>query len=265
VHGTFSRDFRNRDTAVDLGAAFASDSIEPVGGAPRPLVAMLPEGQTGNKLGNDSKTVVDLLIGVTQVLGPRTLGQVNYSVSRSEGYLTDPYKLVSVVDPATGDPDTILYESRPDSRVQHALFLRVKHQLRASDVLDGSYRYATGDWGVDSHTVDLRYRWVPGRRFYLQPHLRYYVQGAADFYEPYLLGGQPLPDHASADSRLGEFDGITLGLKYGLPVGEGREWSARVEFYTQSGTSPPGAFGSLRELELAPSLDALIFQIGHRF
>ena len=57
---------------------------------------------------------------------------------------------------------------------------------------------------------------------------------------------------------------MTLGLKYGLPIGEDREWSARVEYYTQSGTSPP-AFGSLSGLDLTPSLDALIFQIGYRF
>jgi hypothetical protein len=216
--------------------------------------------------------VLDLLIGVTQVLGPRTVAQLNYSLSDSSGYLTDPYKLVSVVDADTGDPvpgsgalNLVLYESRPDSRLQHALFMRVKRQMRRADVLDASYRFMTDDWGVQSHTVDLRYRWPLGR-FYLQPHVRYYLQSASDFYVPYLRDDRPLPDHASADHRLGELDATTLGLKVGLPLGDGQEWSARLEYYAQSGTSPPGAaFGSLGGLELVPSLDALVVQLGYRF
>jgi hypothetical protein len=270
AHAGLSRDFNDRNTTLDFGLSFASDSIDPVGGAPVPLAAMLPEGQTGSKLGGDSKTVLDLLVGVTRVLGPRTLAQLNYSLSNSSGYLTDPYKLVSVIDPDTGDPvpgagdlNLVLYESRPSSRSQHALFARLKRQVRSDDVADLSYRFVTDDWGIQSHTVDLRYRFGLGR-FYLQPHARYYLQGAADFHRPYLLDGQALPDHASADARLGELDAITLGLKYGLPLGGGQEWSARFEYYSQSGTSPP-AFGSLSQLDLVPSLDALILQIGYRF
>ena len=102
--------------------------LDPVGGAPLPLAAMLPAGQTGNKLGSDSKTVADLLVGVTQVLGKRTIGQLNYAFSNSSGYLTDPYKLLSVVDPITGDPvagpgglSLYLFEGRPDARTKHSL------------------------------------------------------------------------------------------------------------------------------------------------
>jgi hypothetical protein len=272
AHANYTRNFNERNTTLEFGFALASDSIDPVGGAPRPLAAMLPEGQTGSKLGGESKTVLDLLIGVTQVLGPRTLAQLNYSMSDSSEYLTDPYKLVSVVDADTGDPvpasgdlNLVLYESRPDARLQHALFMRIKRQVRRADVLDASYRFMTDDWGVQSHTVDLRYRWPIGRS-YLQPHIRYYLQSAADFYAPYLRDDLPLPEHASADHRLGELDAITLGLKYGLPFGDGQEWSTRVEYYSQSGTSPPEAgIGSLGSLELIPSLDALIVQVGYRF
>jgi hypothetical protein len=272
AHATFSRDLNRRNTTLDVGLGYANDSIDPVGGAPLPLAAMLPQGQTGNKLGSDSKTVADFLVGVTRLFGPRTLGQVNYSLSRSSGYLNDPYKVISVVDPVTGDPvpasgglNLVLFESRPSTRTQHALFARVKRHVRADDVADASYRFATDDWGVQSHTLDLRYRWTFDD-FYLQPHVRYYLQSAADFSVPYLLGNSALPDHASADFRLGEMDAFTLGLKYGLPSGNGREWSARVEYYVQSGRAPPSAaFGSLSQFELVPSLDALIVQVGYRF
>ena len=35
------------------------------------------------------------------------------------------------------------------------------------NVLDLSYRYMTDDWEIDSHTVDVRYRWPIGAGRYL--------------------------------------------------------------------------------------------------
>ena len=101
--------------------------------------------------------MTDFLIGVTHVLGRNTIGQLNYSLSIADGYLTDPYKLLSVVDRATGEPapgpgdlDLYLFESRPDSRTKHLLFALWKHSL-GRDVVDLSYRYMTDDWKIDSH------------------------------------------------------------------------------------------------------------------
>lgn len=268
----YSLAFNERNTVLGIGAAYASDKVKPVGGAPVPLAAMLPEGETGNKRGDESKTVTDLLVGVTQALGPRTIGEVNYSFSRSSGYLTDPYKMLSVVDPVTGDPVTgpgipFLYrfESRPESRTKHSLFAQLRHRI-GRPILNASYRFMTDDWGVDSHTVEFQWRQPLGAAWYVQPHLRYYTQSAADFWRPYLEDGDPLPDHASADYRLGELDDYTLGFKLGWPHGDGHEWSARLEYYRQSGRAPPGAaFGSLEGLDLFPTVHAVIVQTEYRF
>ena len=96
----------------------------------------------------------------------------------------------------------------------------------------------TDDWGIDSHTVEARLRWPIGEFSYIEPQLRYYTQSAADFYRSSLLDGDPLPSFASADSRLADFDGVTLGLKYGHRTVSGNEWSARVEYYQQTGNVP---------------------------
>jgi hypothetical protein len=261
-----------RNTTMAIGLAYASDSIQPVGGAPIPFAPMLPEGGAGNKAGNESKTVTDVLLGVTQVLGRRTIGQLNYSLSRSSGYLTDPYKILSVVDPLTGDPvpgsgDLFLYrfESRPESRTKHSLFAQIKHRF-GRPVLDASYRFMTDDWGVDSHTIEAHWRHPISERWYVQPHLRWYIQSAADFWRPYLKNGDPLPEHATADYRLGEMDDVTLGIKVGFPRGNGHEWSARIEYYRQSGRAPPdAAFGSLSGLDLFPTVNAVITQIEYRY
>ena len=277
VNARINRDLGQRNTRLTFGVAFAADSIDPTGGTPRPFHMMLPEmddedDANPSKAGTESKTVTDLFLGVTQVFGKRTIGQLNYSLSASSGHLSDPYKILSVLDPVTADPVAgppgmylYLYENRPDERTKHSLFGMIKHKI-GRQVVDASYRYMTDDWDVVSHTVDLHWRSPIGSGWYIQPHLRYYTQTAADFYRPYLLDGDPLPDHASADYRLGDMDGQTFGLKIGHTLGEGREYSARLEYFQQSGTSPPGAsFGSLDQFDLFPSVDALIVQVGYRF
>ncbi|HJR69375.1 MAG TPA: DUF3570 domain-containing protein [Gammaproteobacteria bacterium] len=273
LNARFARDFNNRNTTLSFGLALANDTIDPVGGTPVPLTPMLGVGAGSNKRGGQSKDVTDFLLGVTQVLSRHTIVQLNYSLSQSDGYLSDPYKVLSVVDPVTGSPTAgpagsglyrYLFDSRPDAREKQSLYGLVKRDFNG-DVLEASYRYMTDDWGVDSHTLELRYRWSFGER-YLQPHVRFYQQTAADFYRTVLFDGTPLPVYATADHRLGEFDGLTIGLKYGQATARGGEWSARVEYYTQTGNPSPGAaVGALAGFDLYPDLNAVIAQFSYKF
>jgi hypothetical protein len=134
---------------------------------------------------------------------------------------------VSVVDPVTGDtllrqpaPGVLgptgvyLYESRPDSRTKQSLYAEMKHAF-GKPVLHASYRFITDDWGIDSHTGELRLRWPMGTASNIEPQLRYYMQNEADFYRASLAAGRPLPKYASADFRLDDFDAVTVGFKYG--------------------------------------------------
>lgn len=273
-----ARDFNKRNTTLSAGISYSRDNIDPVGGAPLPLAQMLDVGATGNKGGSDSKDVLDLLLGFTQVLGRSTVLRMNYSYSDSSGYLNDPYKLLSVVDPVTGDTlgrtpapgaggptGVYLYESRPDKRVKQSIYAEVKHAFGAP-VLQASYRFMTDDWGIDSHTGEVKLRWPLGAASYVEPQLRYYTQTEADFYHSSLVAGQPLPQFASADFRLGSFDAVTVGLKYGYRTQSGNEWSTRVEYYQQSGSVPREQIvGHQAAREQYPDLSAVIVQFGYRF
>jgi len=131
-------------------------------------------------------------------------------------------------------------------------------------VLDVSVRYLWDDWGLKSNTLDLKYRWTLNNKRYLQPHIRYYQQSAVDFYEPFLLksdvDANNLPEFATADYRLGDFDAYTLGLEYGL-----KNWRAALEFYQQTGKEPDGKFGELNNQKLGVDLDAIMFRINYDF
>jgi hypothetical protein len=281
INGGIARDLNERNTALSASVAWADDKVEPVGGSPIPFSAMRAATLAGEEQGGGAsagggrshpKHVLDALFGVTQVLNRQTIVQLNYSLSSSDGYLTDPYKLLSVVDPYTGNlvpgPDPglnlYLYEKRPDSREKRSIFALLKRNF-GGNVLDASYRVMTDDWGVHSRTADLHFRWDLGAAGYLEPHLRAYSQTAADFYHTVLFDEQPLPAYATADYRLGQFDAITVGLKYGKETGSG-EFSTRVELYRQSGKPSPDALvGSLRNVDLYPDLTALIAQLNYNF
>jgi len=239
---------------------------------------MLDVGDLSNRSGKKDKDIFDIVVGLTQVVNRNMLVQLNYSFSDSSGYLSDPYKIVSLVDPVTGAPvpraavpgvegpsHEYRFEGRPESRTKHSIFAQTKYYM-GGKVLDASYRYMTDDWEIDSHTIDLRYRWPVGDHSYLEPHFRFYTQTHADFYAPSLASDVPLPGFASADYRLGEFDAITLGLKYGWETAAGNEISARLEFYSSDGSVPQYlVIGTQQADELYPDLNAIIAQFSYRF
>lgn len=281
ANASLTREFNRKNTTVTLRAARFEDTVNPEGGAPTPLSAMQPAtgGGGDDKLGADKdddggdgesrdKSVTDLGLSVTQVLDRSTLVSLAYTNSRVAGYQTDPYKLLTVVDPVTGAPragDAYLFESRPDRRLKHAVAAELLRHL-GRDVLTLSYRYFDDDWGVTSHTGELTYRLNFAERQHLQPNVRWYRQTAADFYRRWLADGEALPQHASADYRLGDMTAMTYGLKYGRTLRGGNELSLRVEYYAQTGESHPAdAFGDLRDFDLFPTVDAWIVNVGYTF
>lgn len=278
VNGNIAIDFDRKNTTFSVGFSYFQDTFTPEGGIPKSFSSMLigdsddsswDDSFAQTRIGSeDDKTTTDLLLGFTQVINRRMLMQFNYSYSMVDGYLTDPFKILSVVD-NNGITQDYLYESRPDSRVKQSLFAQSLYHFETS-VLDVSYRYMWDDWDITSHTIDSRFR-IPlgasfGRESYIQPHFRIYQQSAADFYQPFLEMDKPLPTYASADYRIGEMTAYTVGLKYGMLVNHGHELSFRLEYYRQtssnSGVEEPGV---LKNVDLYPAVDAFIAQVSYSF
>jgi hypothetical protein len=263
---TLRRDYNNRLTTLAAGFGISFDIVSPHSLPVELQLASTPPPTTSGDGENDGKKkiIANVLVGVTQILSRRSLTQVNLSYTSSNGYLTDPYKLLSVVDSVSGATLDYRYEKRPGTRNSAALYWKWQYQL-PEDVIYLSYRYFSDDWGITAHTADVKYRYELGGDMYLQPHYRYYKQSAADFYHHSLVNGQPVPQYASADLRLGEMTGSTIGLKFGMPLKDG-EFTARVEHMLQNGTSHPGdAIGIQQNYDLYPTLDATIVQLGYRF
>ncbi len=248
VNSMLARDFNQRNTTVSLGFNYEYDMIDPIGGVPDALTSYAA-GQTAGE--SDSKQVVDMIFGMTQVMNRRWITQLNFSVSQSSGYQDDPYKIVTVadqgnliIDPNDSASYLYLYEHRPEDRQKISIYWQNKIAIGSNSAFTIGYRYMTDDWGVDSHTYDLGYHWGITENFYVEPHYRYYQQTAADFYVPFLNAGDevlvngsnisPQVDFASSDPRLGAFGATTLGLKLGMALGEDQDISLKFETYEQT-------------------------------
>ncbi len=242
--GSLSLDVLQKMTTLTGGLSVDVDAVRPVNGNP---IAFSSISGTA-RLGQGEKQTIESIIGVSQVVSRNTLTQLNYSLTKNRGYLTDPYKIITVIDPASGGPDDYLYEKRPTSRVRNALLWNTSHQF-TEDVIYLSYRYYWDDWGVRSNTADLRYRLELFRGHSLHALLRYYTQTAADFYRYNLNKGEPLPSFASADYRLGHLITKSVGMKYVVPINKQMEFSLRAEQISQNDVD-----------NRFPSLGATLFQ-----
>jgi hypothetical protein len=265
INATLARDFNNKNTTLLFGLAYADDSINPEGGIPVPLASTSLPFDQQRLQEEDDKTVTDLLVGLTQVINQRTLMQFNYSYSQSDGYLTEPFKLLSLVDGSSGETSDYVYDSRPDTRKKHSVYWKTKYSRANGDIIDLSYRYLWDDWDIASHTIDGRYRLNIGEKFYIEPHVRYYNQREAEFFAHSLVASQALPEYASADYRLGAFDGITYGSKFGYRLSARSEVSFRVELYEQNGDTVGNPIGIQNDYDMFPDLEATIFQISYSY
>jgi len=230
ARASLAKDLNGKNTTLSLGVNYERDSIRPFTGVPRALSYMGDMIVGGAKV----KQVYSLVAGVTQVLTPRWLVQVNYSFGNTRGYQTDPYKIFTLVDAATGDPFYYIYEKRPDRRTRNSVYVATKFAV-GSAVTDASVRWYHDSWGIDSMTYALSEHMPVGAAGYVEPGLRLYRQTAANFYRHYLGIDEPTPAYVSSDSRLGRFHAWTFGLKAGAHITRNLEIYGAAERYIQEG------------------------------
>jgi len=162
----------------------------------------------------DSETLDthSLYFGVSQILSRTAVVKVGLSYTYSEGFLSDPYKL---------------RDQRPEEHHRYTLATGLRqHFIQLGGSLHADYRYYSDDWGSKSHTVSLG--WVqPFDRHTINPYVRYYSQGQADFFSPI---ADFTPNHYSGDYRLSSFGALTAGLRWTIELGD---WvaEAQVERY----------------------------------
>lgn len=228
--------FNQKNTTLLMGYARAEDDVTAI---------FLPEPR--------EKTVHDAIIGLTQVLSPRTSVTANLSYGYEQGYLSDPYKILEQETEIL--PGLVLGltfpENRPSEREKLIGFVSMNHAFEnLNAAVDTSYRLLDNNWGVTSHTLELAWFQRLGERFIIRPAVRYYRQSAADFYTVDLNNSPIVPPteatgrapYYSADYRLSEMETWMIGVKVVWDISEHVSLDATVERYLMSGrddfTSP---------------------------
>jgi hypothetical protein len=223
------KDTASKLTTFTTGVAFSHDTISQTGGlTPDPL------GNVNDQsfFGEGERNTFELMGGITSVVNERTVWQNNLTLSFSDGYHTDPYKVISIAD--ENDVEfTRLYESRPDSRQRTAYYSKLVHQFVNKQTMHFAYRYYVDDWDIHSHTFEYSHHYELSGGQYIEPNVRLYFQTEADFFYRSLPLDAEVPLYASADYRLDAMKAYTLGVKFGKPVGDNGEIRARIEFYSQ--------------------------------
>ncbi|HXH62334.1 MAG TPA: DUF3570 domain-containing protein [Fimbriimonadaceae bacterium] len=231
--------FNQKNTVLQIGYARSNDVVHPVFFADELL-----------------KKSDDFIVGVTQILDPRTTVTVDLGWGRSRGYLSDPYKII--------EKDTELFpglflpltfpENRPDQRSKATLYVSCTHFFdKANGSAEASFRYFDDNWGIQSGTLELAWFQKLGERFVLSPSVRIYQQSAADFYmlslngtsiEPGTVATGAAPFYSS-DYRLAKFRAVTLGIKLVAKVSDHLSLDASYEDYDmrgRDGFTPQSAF-----------------------
>jgi len=198
-------DFNQKNTTLAFGLAHDFDTIE-------------PSFWTESK----DKGNTDVLLGLTQLLGPGTLLFANLTVGAADGYLADPYRGFRFDD--YPDPTALFPEKRPGYKNKQVLYLGLtQHVDPLNASVEASYRFYHDSFGILSHTVSLEWFQKVGSHLIVAPVFRYYHQTAAGFYAVQLPGDPtippddpffttPTPDYYSADYRLSRMDTFTYGL-----------------------------------------------------
>lgn len=213
----YAVDLNQKNTTLNFGYAHDSDTVQ--------------QGHSPFLFGDASKETDDAIMGVTQLLGPKTVLTVNFSYGHDRGYLNDPYRGVIFSGYKQSDPGGVpdgysfIPESRPHERDRYVGFVSLTQYLaplKAS--VEGSYRLGTDSYGIQSHTVEVTWFQKVGRHVVIAPDFRYYNQTAADFYSPVFPGTAyrpTTPAYYSADYRLSELQTITGGISVTWKV---RDW-----------------------------------------
>ena len=234
---TANKENSSRSTKWTLGLAGTYDQIFRVNGnnTPDPMTPV----SDGRFLGEGERSTTDLIAGVTRVINRRTVAQLNLAFGIANGYMTDPYKVFSIVDENGVEWDQY-FEGRPDSRTRWSITAKLNHMAYPGDNgVHLSYRYYSDDWDVKSHTLDYAVRFIFGNADYIEPRIRLYTQSKAEFYQNAFLdpnvGGTPnLPQFLSADYRLDDMTSSTAGLTYGVRFGKDADLRTRLEYIYQS-------------------------------
>jgi hypothetical protein len=142
-------------------------------------------GRSGDDLFAKDLASTGVWIGLSQVLGKRSLAQLSLETRLSRGFMSSPYRFVPIggVGACRVLGSTCLPEVHPNTKTRYAAVARWRYALAEKVSLGLAYRFYYDNWKIVSHTAlgDIAFRLAKDLVFSLG--YRGYTQSAAFFYQ----------------------------------------------------------------------------------
>jgi hypothetical protein len=186
------------DTQLKLGGEALFDRIEPV-----------------SRAFSDGLTTLGADFSWTQVLSPRALGVLAWSVAQAQGYQANPYTFVQI-----GADDTAPTRvNQPREKLRQTGRLTLRQGLWTDAAAEGAVRYYQDDWSVRSFTYELSLAQRLGA-WVLEPMARWQDQdqGAWFFQNRY----QTAETYMTRDLKLAPHQSLSYGAALRAELGD---WS----------------------------------------
>jgi hypothetical protein len=204
INASFGRekDFNQKATTLSWGLAYSSDTLDPT------ATSFTPDPH------KHAKQTGTFSVGLGQVIDRASVAQTSLTLQYHDGYLSDPYKLVS-----TGGLN--LPDRRPGTRIQLAWLSRYRHHFESiHGSLHADYQLNWDDWGVLANQLELGWYQELFHYVTLAPTIRYYSQSKADFYAPYFAPGLSATQAASSDYRLSPYGALSFKVRAEVGLAE---------------------------------------------
>jgi hypothetical protein len=215
-------DLNEKNTTLEAGFGYGHDTVGRCGAENSPANT----GPSCTSFGVFSRIVnrTSFNFGLTQLLGPATVGALVLDIGLDNGDQSKPYRYVPMFAPdvASNVPNgaSVSYvtanrlperplEQTPLSKRRFALTGRLAHRFEGS-TLKLEERLYTDNWGLFASTTDLRWIFDAGKRVGLWPHLRFHGQSAVTFWQRAYVSGEnvaapgwDLPVFRTGDREIG--------------------------------------------------------------
>lgn len=203
VFAAYSQTTADKMQTYGISVDYSDDKVDPVD----------KDAFTPARVDEQDKNSLSMMLSTTQTINRNMLWQLSAGFIDKDGYLSDPYKLVDIVDPQDPTKRTIIGDQRPDNRLAWVLTSRTRNYIESAQAAAHvDYRYYQDNWDLSSHTIEVKWLQSIAKNWRLIPSVRYYTQSATDFYQTYYESERP-QKYYSNDYRLSSYGAITLGLK----------------------------------------------------
>jgi hypothetical protein len=175
---------------------------------------------TGVRNGRAERSTTMASLGMTQVLTPTTVVNVNYGLTLQVGELGNTWNVVPLMNGERGP------ELLPDTRTRHALVARMSQFLPWNGALRLYYRFYADDWGIVAHSMEGQIMQRLTQTLYVGALYRFHTQTGPFFFTTLAPLDATL---RVADSDLAPLQSQTIGGKLVADVPM-RGWARVLHF-----------------------------------